>query len=90
MGNGGNRLRPLLTVLMARLLGYGGNDIYALAAAMEMFHVATLLHDDVMDNAELRRGHGDPQSSGLRKPSSPGTRCWPRETRWWRALATPG
>ncbi len=56
MGNGGKRLRPLLTVLMARLLGYGGNDIYALAAAMEMFHVATLLHDDVMDNAELRRG----------------------------------
>ena len=56
MENGGKRLRPLLTVLTARLLGYGGDDIYSLAAAMEMFHVATLLHDDVMDNAELRRG----------------------------------
>ncbi len=56
LGNGGKRLRPLLTVLVARLLGYAGNDIYQLAAAMEMFHVATLLHDDVMDNAELRRG----------------------------------
>ena len=41
---------------MARLLGYADNDIYPLAAAMEMFHVATLLHDDVMDNAEMRRG----------------------------------
>ncbi len=56
MENGGKRLRPLLTVLVARLLGYTDRDIYALAAAMEMFHVATLLHDDVMDNAELRRG----------------------------------
>lgn len=46
----------LLTVLVARLLGYADNDIYPLAAAMEMFHVATLLHDDVMDNAEMRRG----------------------------------
>lgn len=55
--NGGKRLRPLLTVLFARLLGYGEGDIYRLAAAMEMFHVATLLHDDVMDNASLRRGH---------------------------------
>lgn len=55
--NGGKRLRPLLTVLFARLLGYGKDDIYRLAAAMEMFHVATLLHDDVMDNADLRRGH---------------------------------
>ena len=49
MGNGGKRLRPLLTVLVARLLGYADNDIYPLAAAMEMFHVATLLHDDVME-----------------------------------------
>ena len=56
MGNGGKRLRPLLTVLVARLLGYADNDIYPLAAAMEMFHVATLLHDDVMDNAEMSRG----------------------------------
>ena len=54
--HGGKRLRPMLTVLMARLFGYPGNDIYRLSIAMEMFHVATLLHDDVMDNAELRRG----------------------------------
>ena len=54
-GTGENGCR-LLTVLVARLLGYADNDIYSLAAAMEMFHVATLLHDDVMDNAEMRRG----------------------------------
>lgn len=56
LGHGGKRLRPLLTVFTARLFGYASDDIYSLAAAMEMFHVATLLHDDVMDNAELRRG----------------------------------
>ncbi len=56
LGHGGKRLRPLLTVFTAKLFGYTAADIYSLAAAMEMFHVATLLHDDVMDNAELRRG----------------------------------
>ena len=54
--HGGKRLRPLLVVFTARLFGYTATDIYPLAAAMEFFHVATLLHDDVMDNAELRRG----------------------------------
>jgi octaprenyl-diphosphate synthase len=53
---GGKRLRPFLTVLFARLWGYGENDIYPLAAAMEMLHVATLLHDDVLDEAVTRRG----------------------------------
>ncbi len=54
--HGGKRLRPLLTVFTARLFGDTAADIYTLAAAMELFHVATLLHDDVMDNADLRRG----------------------------------
>lgn len=53
---GGKRLRPFLTVLCARLLGYAGKDVYELAACMEMLHMATLLHDDVLDNADLRRG----------------------------------
>ncbi|WP_165177560.1 polyprenyl synthetase family protein [Desulfovibrio sp. ZJ369] len=53
---GGKRLRPLLTVLTARLLGYAAEDIYELAATMEMLHGATLLHDDVLDNALSRRG----------------------------------
>lgn len=53
---GGKRLRPLLTVLFARLFGYVKNDIYPLAVTLEMLHAATLLHDDVLDEAVSRRG----------------------------------
>lgn len=49
-------MRPLLTVLCARMLGYRNGNIYDLAASMEMLHAATLLHDDVLDNAVSRRG----------------------------------
>jgi octaprenyl-diphosphate synthase len=53
---GGKRLRPLLLVLSAKLCGY--NDDYAktLSSALEYLHAATLLHDDIVDNAVLRRG----------------------------------
>lgn len=54
--SGGKRLRPLLTVRVARLLGCADDAVYALAAAVEMAHAATLLHDDVLDKADLRRG----------------------------------
>ena len=53
---GGKRLRPFLTVLFARLFGYRDTDVYPLAAAMELLHAATLLHDDVLDEAVTRRG----------------------------------
>ena len=53
---GGKRLRPFLTVLMARLLGDQSPRIYELAVTMEMLHAATLLHDDVLDDAANRRG----------------------------------
>ncbi len=53
---GGKRLRPMLCLLTARALGYEKDDIYPLAAALELIHSATLLHDDVLDQAELRRG----------------------------------
>jgi len=53
---GGKRLRPFLTVLTARLLGYRQADVYDLAITLEMLHAATLLHDDVLDNATNRRG----------------------------------
>ena len=53
---GGKRLRPLLTVLTARLLGHDREDIHDLAVTLEMLHAATLLHDDVLDNAMSRRG----------------------------------
>ncbi len=53
---GGKRLRPFLTIITARLLGYAEDDIYSLAVTMEMLHAATLLHDDVLDDAVTRRG----------------------------------
>ena len=53
---GGKRLRPFLMVRAARLFGQRDEDIYRLAITMEMLHAATLLHDDVLDNAANRRG----------------------------------
>src|SRR4051794_20232282 len=56
INSGGKRLRPMLTLAMARLSGYGGDGHVKLAAAVEFMHTATLLHDDVVDESELRRG----------------------------------
>lgn len=53
---GGKRMRPLLTVLAARSLGYSGSDHIKLAAIIEFIHTSTLLHDDVVDESDLRRG----------------------------------
>jgi octaprenyl-diphosphate synthase len=53
---GGKRLRPILCILCARSFGFSGDDVYPLAAAIEFLHSATLLHDDILDNATLRRG----------------------------------
>jgi octaprenyl-diphosphate synthase len=54
--SGGKRLRPMLTLAMARLAGYDGDGHVKLAAAVEFMHTATLLHDDVVDESEMRRG----------------------------------
>ena len=56
INSGGKRLRPMLTLALARLTGYGGDGHIKLAAAVEFMHTATLLHDDVVDESELRRG----------------------------------
>jgi octaprenyl-diphosphate synthase len=53
---GGKRLRPLLTLASARMLGYAGSDHVKLAATVEFIHTATLLHDDVVDESHRRRG----------------------------------
>ena len=52
----GKRIRPVLTILSARGLGYEKDDIYPLACSLELLHAATLLHDDILDDADLRRG----------------------------------
>ncbi|TKR30967.1 octaprenyl-diphosphate synthase [Luteimonas gilva] len=53
---GGKRLRPMLLLLAARALGHAGADAHQLAAVIEFIHTATLLHDDVVDESDLRRG----------------------------------
>ncbi len=53
---GGKRLRPLLTLAAARMLGYAGDHHIRLAATVEFIHTATLLHDDVVDESTRRRG----------------------------------
>ncbi len=54
--SGGKRLRPMLTIAMARLAGYHGDGHVKLAASVEFMHTATLLHDDVVDESDMRRG----------------------------------
>jgi octaprenyl-diphosphate synthase len=56
ISSGGKRLRPMLTIAMAKLAGYSGDGHIKLAAAVEFMHTATLLHDDVVDESDLRRG----------------------------------
>ena len=53
---GGKRLRPMLTLASAHLCGYEGRNHIALAASVELMHTATLLHDDVVDESDMRRG----------------------------------
>jgi octaprenyl-diphosphate synthase len=54
--SGGKRLRPMLTIACAQAFGYDGDGHVKLAAAVEFMHTATLLHDDVVDESEMRRG----------------------------------
>lgn len=56
LASGGKRIRPVLLILSARLCNYVGERTYDLSAVIEFIHTATLLHDDVIDNADLRRG----------------------------------
>ncbi len=56
LNSGGKRIRPLLTLITAHLCDYTGKDHILLAGVVEFIHTATLLHDDVLDNAGTRRG----------------------------------
>ncbi|ALM85735.1 octaprenyl diphosphate synthase [Bordetella sp. N] len=56
IGAGGKRMRPALLLMVARALGYEGTHHHTLAAVVEFIHTATLLHDDVVDESDLRRG----------------------------------
>lgn len=69
VAGGGKRLRPMLTMGCARLCGYRGDRHVALAAAVEFIHTATLLHDDVVDASDLRRGRDTANALWGNKPA---------------------
>ncbi|APH71169.1 polyprenyl synthetase family protein [Aquibium oceanicum] len=56
ISSGGKRLRPMVTLAAARMFGYGGDGHVKLATSVEFMHTATLLHDDVVDESDMRRG----------------------------------
>ncbi len=56
ISSGGKRIRPILLIVSSKICGYKGEEHIPLAAVIEFIHTATLLHDDVVDNAPLRRG----------------------------------
>jgi octaprenyl-diphosphate synthase len=66
---GGKRVRPMLTLIAAQLCGYPGERHLKLAAAVEFIHSATLLHDDVVDQSDLRRGLATANAIWGNKPS---------------------
>lgn len=67
--SGGKRLRPLITLLSARCCGYEGAEHIKLAAVIEFLHTATLLHDDVVDRSDLRRGRATANALWGNSPS---------------------
>lgn len=69
VSSGGKRLRPMLTLASARMLDYGGKRHEGLAACVEFIHTATLLHDDVVDESDLRRGEDSANAVWGNKPS---------------------
>ena len=66
---GGKRLRPMLTLATSRMCGYTGNRHILLSACIEFIHTATLLHDDVVDESDLRRGESSANALWGNKPS---------------------
>jgi octaprenyl-diphosphate synthase len=56
VGAGGKRMRPAMVLMVAKALGYNGTNHHLLAAVVEFIHTATLLHDDVVDESDMRRG----------------------------------
>ena len=71
INSGGKRLRPALVLLSAQAFGYSGKHQHDLAAVVEFIHTATLLHDDVVDESELRRGARRPTRCSATRPA-----CW--------------
>jgi len=85
ISGGGKRLRPAVVLLAAGACGYSGNAHYQLAAVIEFIHTATLLHDDVVDDSDLRRGQATANTLLATRPAFwSETSCTPARSRsWW-------
>ena len=70
LSSGGKRIRPLFVSLCARLCGYSGRDHLLLGSLVEFIHTATLLHDDVVDDADVRRGRQAAEKCGAIRSAS--------------------
>ena len=70
INSGGKRIRPMLTLAAARMCGYDGEHHLKLATAVEFMHTATLLHDDVVDESDMRRGRPAARPRGSRRSDS--------------------
>ncbi|WP_298636508.1 polyprenyl synthetase family protein [uncultured Umboniibacter sp.] len=66
---GGKRLRPMLSLISAKALGFEHSSVFQLATAVEFIHTATLLHDDVVDESNLRRGRDTANAKWGNAPS---------------------
>ena len=69
---GGKRIRPSLLLLAAKSLGYHGRGMVRLGAVVEMVHTATLVHDDIIDGADTRRGRPSANTTWATQNA-----CWP-------------
>ena len=76
IAGGGKRLRPVLLLLAAGATGYQGHQRINLAAVVEFIHTATLLHDDVVDESDMRRGRKTAALSGWAHSSPSGRTSW--------------
>ena len=56
VNSGGKRIRPVICILVAKMLNYKGLELIKLASSIELLHTATLIHDDVVDQSATRRG----------------------------------
>src|SRR5437016_8643436 len=71
-GGGGKRIRPALLLLSSKLFNYQGRGAIRLGAVVEIIHTATLVHDDIIDEAQIRRGRPAAIPSGAIRSA-----CWP-------------
>ena len=86
---GGKRIRPFLTLMAGEAYGLFLQETMGAAMAVEVFHNFTLMHDDIMDKAKLRRVRPQYTKNGMSiPPSYPVTLCWSKPINFWKLILT--